>query len=177
MNFLPQIAPAVATVLPQVADTKRYQTPGAEAMFTSANSRAAAAYKRVAADTGVQGADPHQLVSMLFDALLQSLARARGALEAGDIAAKGMAIGKAVRILEEGLKAGLNMEQGGELAQNLRGMYDYSIARLTHANLRNDVAALAEVSALIEPVADAWKQIRNGGIPTGQPAKAGLVGA
>jgi flagellar protein FliS len=146
-------------------------------MFTSANSRAAAAYKRVAADTGVQGADPHQLVSMLFDALLQSLARARGALGTGDIAAKGMAIGKAVRILEEGLKAGLNMAQGGELAQNLQGMYDYSILRLTHANLRNDDAALAEVSALIEPVADAWKQIRNDGIPNAQPAKAGLVGA
>jgi flagellar protein FliS len=147
-------------------------------MFTSVNSRAAAAYKRVAADTSIQSADSHQLVNLLFDALLQSLTRARGALEAGDIAAKGMAIGKAVRILEEGLKAGLNMEQGGELAQNLRGMYDYSILRLTHANLRNDDAALAEVSALIEPVADSWKQIRNSGAPTtAQPAKAGLVGA
>jgi len=146
-------------------------------MFTSVNSRAAAAYKRVAADTGVQGADPHQLVSLLFDALLQSLARARGALGTGDIPAKGMAIGKAVRILEEGLKAGLNMEQGGELAQNLRGMYDYSILRLTHANLRNDDAALAEVSALVEPVADSWKQIRSGGTSTtAQAATTGLVG-
>lgn len=146
-------------------------------MFTSVNSRAASAYKRVAADTGVQGANPHQLVSMLFDALLQSLARARGALEAGDITAKGAAIGKAVRILEEGLKAGLNMEQGGELAQNLRGMYSYSIVRLTHANLRNDAAALTEVTALIEPVADSWKQIRNIGTPNAQPARADLVGA
>ena len=147
-------------------------------MFTSVNSRAAAAYKRVAADTGVQSASPHQLVSLLFDALLQSLARARGALETGDIAAKGMAIGKAVRILEEGLKAGLNMEQGGELAQNLRGMYSYSILRLTHANLRNDAAALAEVSALIEPVADSWKQIKSSGTATAQPlTHAGAVGA
>jgi flagellar protein FliS len=147
-------------------------------MFTSVNSRAAAAYKRVAADTGVDSASPHQLVSLLFDALLQSLTRARGALESGDVAAKGMAIGKAVRILEEGLKAGLNMGQGGELAQNLRSMYDYSIVRLTHANLRNDAAALAEVSALIEPVADSWKQIRNSSNPTAQPmAKAELVGA
>ncbi len=146
-------------------------------MFTSASSRAAAAYKRVAADTGVQGADPHQLVTMLFEALLQSLVRARSALESGDIAAKGTAIGKAVRILEEGLKAGLNMGQGGDLAQNLRGMYDYSIARLTHANLRNDAAALAEVSALIEPVADSWKQIRNGGTSSAQPASTDLVGA
>ena len=146
-------------------------------MFISINSRAAAAYKRVAADTSVQGADPHQLVSMLFDTLLQSLVRARGALKTRDIAAKGAAIGKAVRILEEGLKAGLNMEQGGELAQNLRAVYDYSILRLTQANLRNDDAALAEVVALIEPVADSWKQIKAGGTSSVQPASAGLVGA
>lgn len=146
-------------------------------MFTSVNSRAAAAYKRVGADTGVQTADPHQLVSLLFDALLQSLARARGAMESGDVAAKGMAIGKAVRILEEGLKAGLNMAQGGELAQNLRGMYSYSIVRLTHANLRNDAAALAEVTALIEPVADSWQQIKSSGTSAALPAKVDLVGA
>ncbi len=146
-------------------------------MFTSVTSRAAAAYKRVAADTGVQGADPHQLVGLLFDALLQSLQRARGALDAGDVAAKGAAIGKAVRILEEGLKAGLNMNQGGELAQNLRAMYDYSILRLTHANLRNDVAALVEVGSLIEPVAQSWKQIKTGGTPAALPANLGLVGA
>lgn len=129
-------------------------------MFISVNSRAAASYKRVAADTSVQGADPHQLVTLLFDALVQSLQRAIGSLASGDISAKGAAIGKAVRILEEGLKPGLNTEQGGELALNLKSTYDYSIMRLTHANLRNDKAALAEVSALIEPVAEAWKQIK-----------------
>ena len=129
-------------------------------MYTSVNSRAAAAYKRVAADTGVQSADPHQLVSLLFDALLQTLQRARGALDSGDLAAKGAAIGKAARLLEEGLKAGLNMEQGGALAQNLRGMYSYCVVRLIHANLHNDAAALAEVSSLIEPVADSWQRIK-----------------
>lgn len=148
-------------------------------MFTSVNSRAAAAYKRVAADTGVQTADPHQLVSLLFDALLQSLARARGALDAGDVAAKGAAIGKAVRILEEGLKAGLNMEQGGELAQNLRGMYGYSVVRLTHANLHNDATALTEVIDLIKPVAESWQGIRgNQATPAGAAnASAFRIGA
>lgn len=129
-------------------------------MFTSVNSRAAAAYKRVAADTDVQGADPHQLVSILFDALLLSLQQAQGALKSVDIAAKGTALNKAVRLLEEGLKAGLNMEKGGQLAQNLRGMYDYCIVRLTQANLRNDAAALVEVIGLIQPVADSWKEIK-----------------
>ena len=143
-------------------------------MFTSVNSRAAAAYKRVAADTGVQGATPHQLVHLLFDALLQSLQRARGALEAGDIAAKGAAIGKAVRLIDEGLRAGLNMEQGGDIAANLNGLYGYSVQRLTHANLRNDAAALEEVTQLIEPLADAWKQIKGtASTPSSLPPTSG----
>ena len=129
-------------------------------MFTSVNTRAASAYKRVAVDTGVQAADPHQLVHMLFDALLQSLQQARGALSRNDVTAKGQALGKGIRILEEGLKAGLNPAQGGQLALNLKGLYDYSIQRLTLANLRNDGAAIDEVVALIEPLAESWKAIR-----------------
>ena len=139
-------------------------------MFTSVSSRAAAAYQRIAAETSVQGANPHQLVGLLYDALLQSIATARGALARGDIAAKGVAIGKSVRIIEEGLKAGLNLQQGGELAANLHRMYGYAVMRLTQANVRNDEAALEEVSRIIEPLADAWKQIRGASTATSKPA-------
>jgi flagellar secretion chaperone FliS len=142
-------------------------------MFTSVTSRAAAAYQRVATETSVQGADPHQLVGLLFDALLQSLASARGSLARQDVAAKGAAIGKAVRILEEGLKAGLNPRQGGEVAANLRQLYDYCIVRLTQANLHNDDTALAEVARLIEPVADAWQRIRGQGGAATPPSPTG----
>ena len=133
-------------------------------MFTSVNSRAASAYKRVSADTGVSAADPHQLVGLLFEGLIQALNAARGAVERGEIEAKGMALGKAIRILEEGLKAGLNLQEGGELAGNLKGLYEYSGQRLTLANLRNDVAPIHEVLNLIEPLADSWKQIRSGAL-------------
>jgi flagellar protein FliS len=129
-------------------------------MFTSVSSRAASAYKRVAAETSVQGADPHQLVGLLFDALLQSINAARGALQRGDLAAKGQAVGKAVRLIEEGLKAGLNLADGGEIAANLHSLYSYSVVRLTQANLRNDAQALDEVQQLIEPVAQSWKLIQ-----------------
>ena len=138
-------------------------------MFTSVSSRAASAYKRVAAETSVQGADPHQLVGLLFDALLQSIASARGAMARSDIPAKGKALGKAVRIIEEGLKAGLNLQQGGEVAANLHQLYGYSVLRLTHANLKNDAAALEEVIRLIEPVADSWKRIKGPGPAYLQP--------
>lgn len=138
-------------------------------MFTSVSTRASSAYKRVAAETGVQGADAHQLVGLLFDALVQSLHQARGALERGEVQAKGAALSKAVRILDEGLKAGLNLREGGEIAANLRDLYGYSTLRLTQANLRNDPAALEEVSKLIEPVAQSWKLIGGPGPAYLQP--------
>jgi len=128
-------------------------------MFTSVNTRSASVYKRVAVETGVQAADSHRLVGMLFDGLLQAVAAARGAMERGDLVVKGEQIGKAVRIVEEGLKAGLD-PAGGEMAGNLSALYAYSVRRLTEANLRNDPKALAEVAALIEPVAQAWQDIR-----------------
>jgi flagellar secretion chaperone FliS len=161
----------VPTVLPVDADTNRYQTQGIDTMFTSVNSRAAAAYRRIAAETSVQAASPHQLVGLLYDALLQAIATARGALQRGDIATKGVAIGKSVRLIEEGLKAGLNMEQGGDIAANLHQMYTYSVMRLTQANVRNDIAALEEVARLIEPIAQAWKQIQGPGPAYLQPVK------
>ncbi len=137
-------------------------------MFTSVSSRSAAAYKRVGAQTSVEGASPHQLISLLYEALLQSLRLAHGATIRGDIETKGKEIGKAVRILEEGLKAGLNDAAGGELATNLRGVYNYSISRLTRANINNDAPMINEVIELILPVYGAWKSIAT----PGQPAAA-----
>lgn len=127
-------------------------------MFTSA-ARSAAAYRKASVDTSVLCASPHQLVALLFDGLLQSLHAARGALARADTPAKGQQIGRAARILEEGLKAGLDMQRGGEVATTLHTLYSYCITRLTDANLRNDAAALDEVVRLIDTVADGWQQI------------------
>ncbi|MBP7567083.1 MAG: flagellar export chaperone FliS [Burkholderiaceae bacterium] len=136
-------------------------------MFTSPANRAAAAYRTLDLQGHLDGASPHQLVQMLFDALTVSLGAARRAMLAGDVELKGRHLGKAVRLIEEGLKGGLDMQRGGELAGNLRGLYDYCVQRLTHANLHNDEAAVAEVVGLLEPVAQAWKSI------AGQPPAAG----
>ena len=128
-------------------------------MYLSVSSRAASAYNRVGLETGVQSADPHELINMLFNGLLDTLVVAKGAMERQDIAAKGKAISKAVRLLDEGLKAGLS-PAGGELSVNLGNLYDYCIRRLTHANIHNDVAAIEEVRGLIDPIADSWRTIR-----------------
>jgi len=134
-------------------------------MFTSVATRSASAYRTVGVETSIGQANPHHLVSLLFDGLLAALGSARGAMERGDIKLKCQQIVVAVRILEEGLRCGLNLEQGGELAANLDRLYGYCVVRLTQANARNDVQALAEVARLIEPLADGWKQIA---VPAGQ---------
>ena len=127
-------------------------------MFTSVNSRAASAYKRVSADTGVSTADPHQLVGMLFDALIQSLNAARGAMERGQTALKGELIGKAAAIVG-GLQGSLNDNEGGALAANLDSLYDYIIRRLTQANYENSIEQLDECSRLLSEIKSAWDAI------------------
>jgi flagellar protein FliS len=130
-------------------------------MFTSVSSRSANAYKSVGVETAVSAADPHQLVKLLFDALLQSLGAAKLSIEARDFNAKGKAIGKAVRLIEEGLKAGLNIEQGGQLASNLRDLYDYCTLTLTEANFKSDLKKVDEVIGLLQPLAQSWGAIKN----------------
>lgn len=73
------------------------------------------AYQQVGLESAVLSASPHQLVVMLFDGIHSALIRARLFLEQGDIPAKGEALSKAINIIENGLKAGLNMDVGGEL--------------------------------------------------------------
>ena len=129
-------------------------------MFTPVSMRSANTYRSIGVETAVTGANPHQLVRLLFDGLQQSLSAAKAAIHNGDIPAKGRSISRAVRILEEGLKAGLDVQKGGELAANLRSVYDYCIFKTTEANIRNDAALLEEVIRLIQPIADGWSQIK-----------------
>ncbi len=126
-------------------------------MFTSASTRAASAYKRINIETGFSTSNPHQIVVMLFDALLLSVGTARAALRQNDVATKGVHIGKAVSIIGEGLLDSLDMSAGGKLVVNLKNVFEYCIKRLTYANIYNDDAALEEVARLIKVVADAWK--------------------
>jgi flagellar protein FliS len=129
-------------------------------MFTPVHARAALAYKSVGLESIVNGADPHQLMQLLFKALLQALSAARVQMVQGDVAGKCQKLNQAVHILQDGLDGALDMNQGGEIALNLRALYDYCCVRLALGNARNDPLILDEVQGLIEPIAQAWDQIR-----------------
>jgi flagellar protein FliS len=116
-------------------------------------------YQKAAAEIGVAAADPHQLIGMLFDGFTAAVAEARGALRRRDVSAKCAAIARAVRIVDEGLRAGLDIKAGGALARDLGNLYAYIVKRLTEANLRNDEAALEECLRLMQPIHEAWTAI------------------
>lgn len=133
-------------------------------MFSTATAfrrpqQLAAAYRQVGAETAVAGASPHRLVLMLFDGYMDAIAQAKGAMRSGRVDLKGKAIMRAVRIVDEGLRACLDLKGGGALAQDLYDLYGYLTMRLTLSNLRNDEAGLDECQRLMTPLRDAWISI------------------
>lgn len=138
-------------------------------MFSSKHN-SIAAYRQVAIESDVSTADPHKLIQLLFDGARAALAIARTAMQANDIPRKGAAISQAIRIIDSGLRASLDLEQGGDLAAKLDALYDYMSNRLLHANLKNDLAAIDEVNNLLAEIQGAWAEIRGQAAP---PAAGG----
>lgn len=122
-------------------------------------SNPVSAYQTVQTDVSVATASPHQLILLLFDGALASIAVAKARMEEGNPEAKGLAISKAIDIISNGLKVSLDLKAGGELAENLEALYDYMVRRLVHANLRNQPAVLDEVSTLLSDIRSAWVEI------------------
>jgi len=125
--------------------------------FASRTQRASM-YRKVGLETDVQAASPHRLVSMLFDGVFDAMNQARSAIETGNTELKNRSLSRAVRILDEGLKASLNM-QAGSLAADLNELYAYLCMRLTRANLHGDAAAIEECQRILTPVREAWAAI------------------
>lgn len=116
---------------------------------------AAQAYSNMGKQGAAEDATPHTLITLLFDGALERILAAKGAMGGKDIAAKGALISRAITIVD-GLRASLDLEKGGEVAQNLKDLYDYMETRLFEANLNNSPEILDEVAGLIRTVKEGW---------------------
>lgn len=122
--------------------------------------QAVTSYAQLSIENNVSNATPHQLILMLYEAAKIAVSNAKLHMQQKNIAAKGEAISKAISIIEEGLRASLDLKVGGELAQNLDTLYIYICRRLVEANIKNDVTILDEVGSLLTGLHDAWQTIR-----------------
>ncbi len=115
------------------------------------------AYKAtsVAADLAV--ADPHRVIQLMMQGLLEKLAQAKGAIERRDMEAKAVAVSKSQGLLH-GLQDSLDMSQGA-LAEDLYRLYSYMDERIWDASLALDSAPIDEVIALIVTIKSGWDQL------------------
>ena len=107
--------------------------------------------------TQVQTSGKKELILLSYDGAIRFLAQAREAMQAKRYDVQSSAIGKAQALLTE-LANGLDFERGGQIAANLYALYTYLFDRLTHASIRDDIAALDEVRASLADLRDAWAE-------------------
>ncbi len=109
----------------------------------------------------VMSASPAKLVAMLYERAIMLLHDAVGAIEAGDIERRWRANSKATEIICE-LWQALDMEAGGEIAENLNRLYGCMMMHLTMVDTENNAQAARDVIRLLEPLRRSWHELADG---------------
>ncbi|MEN4910262.1 flagellar export chaperone FliS [Erwinia amylovora] len=125
-------------------------------MYSASGTKA---YAKIGVESAVMSASNDQLITLLFDGALSALVRARLFLLDGNMVKKGESLSKAINIIDNGLKLGVDETSDDELTRNLAELYRYMVYRLLRANLDNDAEGIEEVEALLRNIADAWKEV------------------
>ena len=116
--------------------------------------RGAEAYRRIEAESR----SPMELVVMLYDGAIRFIGEARTAHGKGDVAARGVAVGKALNIVAE-LQNTLNLAEGGTIAEELDRLYTYVNIRLVDVTLKQDAAAFDDAEKVLVTLREGWAQI------------------
>jgi len=97
---------------------------------------------------------------MLYDKTLLLLREAEEAIKSGDIKTKVEALSKADKILRV-LNSSLDMEKGGEIAKNLRDIYNFVTDALVIVNSKNDLKMLSDIIEILSTLKEGWEGIKN----------------
>jgi flagellar protein FliS len=127
-------------------------------MIAHTQRQAAKHYANVHTTSRMGEDSPHRLIQLLMEGFMARINSAKGAIEHGDFEGKSMYISKAIGIVG-GLNEAVDLDKGGDLAQNLRQLYDYMGTRLLIASAKNDVAILDECQSLMRDIKEAWDAI------------------
>ena len=106
----------------------------------------------------VRTASPAKLIEMLYQRAVGLLKEAEKLIEDKEYMKANENLKKAQDIVTE-LNLSLDMEKGGQIAQNLRALYNYMFRRLIDANVKKDIEAAREVRGMLEELLDAWREV------------------
>ncbi len=111
--------------------------------------------------------DKNLILLKLYDGAIRFLNREKHGIEANRVNVRGESISKTMAIITE-LDCALDMDKGGQLAQQLASLYRYVMDRLTTANSRSDLNALTDAQNILMTLKEGFE----GAIKQQLPKKA-----
>ena len=125
----------------------------------------------------IMTASSAMLVFMLFDKAISSLNAAVRAIAANDVQERWRNNNRAIEVISH-LQMTLNMELGGEVAENLDRLYGFMLNRLPRVDMKNDPRPAEEVIELLAPLRESWRELANqGDKPAREAAKVAAEAA
>ena len=129
------------------------------------------AYRQTSVKTATQG----KIIVMLYDEALRQIDAAIQLLNdnSRQLDLVNNAVVKAQDVVTE-LMVSLDMENGGDIAQNLFRLYIFFNQQLMEGNIKKETSPLTQVRRLMAELRDAWKQIENTSVQSAAVPKTGL---
>lgn len=118
-------------------------------------------YSKVYQKAAVSTVDQRKLIILLYDGAIKFLSIAANKLEAGNTYEAHTNLIRGKSIVAE-LLGSLDMNNGGEIAENLQRLYAYMFNQLIDANVSKDAARISHVVSLLKDLREAWKEIPSG---------------
>lgn len=104
--------------------------------------------------TSVVSADSGQLIVLVYERIFDHLKLAKLALENGQYAIEPFT--KAHDLMQQGLLACLDYQNGGDVAQSLGAVYEWALREILNARLTKSPAKVQEVLDVLAPLYEAW---------------------
>ena len=115
-------------------------------------------YGKIKNDTQTSYASPHQLMLMLFDGAIEAMSFTIGAIENNNFELRSKQSTRSISIIN-GMRECLDMETGGELADNLYSLYQYMAQELFRASFKNDVDTIKNIQTMLKDIRGSWEKI------------------
>ena len=115
-------------------------------------------YGKIKNDTQTSYASPHQLMLMLFDGAIEAMSFTIGAIQNNNLELRSKQSTRSITIIN-GMRECLDMETGGELADNLYSLYQYMTKELFKASYKNDAETIQNIQTMLKDIRGSWEKI------------------
>ena len=115
-------------------------------------------YGKIKDDTQTMYASPHQLMLMLFDGALEAMSLTIAAIQNKNFELRSKQNTRSIAIIN-GMRECLDMEAGGELADNLYSLYQYMAQELFRASFKNDAETIRNIQTMLKEIRGSWEKI------------------